>query len=105
MVPSIAKASKKSNGKIFPLGIFRMLRALKGKNDTLEMFFIAVKPEYQMKGIPVIIMDYMINTCVKNGVKICESGPELELNEDVQAMWKYFDVRKHKRRRCYKKNI
>lgn len=105
LVPSIAKALKKSNGRLFPFGLFRMLKALRGKNDTLEMFFIAVKPEYQMKGIPVIIMDYMINACVKNGVKICESGPELELNEDVQAMWKYFDVRKHKRRRCYKKDI
>lgn len=105
LVPSIAKALKKSNGRLLPFGLFRMLKALRGKNDTLEMFFIAVKPEYQMKGIPVIIMDYMINACVKNGVKICESGPELELNEDVQAMWKYFDVRKHKRRRCYKKDI
>ena len=47
LVPSIAKALKKSNGKLFPFGIFRLLRALKGKNDTLEMFFIAVKPELQ----------------------------------------------------------
>ena len=31
LVPSIAEALKKSNGKLLPFGIFRMLRALKGK--------------------------------------------------------------------------
>ena len=50
LVPSIAKALKKSNGRMFPFGVFRLLKALKGNsNDTLEMFFIAVKPEYQKK--------------------------------------------------------
>lgn len=105
LVPSIAKALKKSNGRAFPFGIFRMLKALKGKNDTLEMFFIAVKPEHQKKGLPAIIMDQMLKMCIDNGVKICETGPELEVNNDVQSLWKGFDVRQHKRRRCFKKDI
>ena len=105
LVPSIAKALKKSNGRMFPFGIFRMLSALKGKNDTLEMFFIAVKAEHQSKGTPAILMNHLIKVCIENGVKICETGPELETNEAVQAMWKGFDVRNHKRRRCFKKEI
>lgn len=105
LVPSIAKALKKSNGRAFPFGIFRMLKALKGKNDTLEMFFIAVKPEYQKKGIPAIIMSTMLKMCIEGGVKYCETGPELEINEDVQGLWKGFDARQHKRRRCWKKEI
>ena len=89
-----------------PFGIFRMLKALKGKgNDTLEMFFIAVKPEYQSKGVPAIIMDHVLKVLIENGIKYCETGPELELNADVQGMWKGFDARKHKRRRCYSKSI
>lgn len=105
LVPSIAKVLKKSNGRFFPLGAIRMIKALRGKNDTLEMFFIAVKPEHQMKGLPAIIMNHMINVCMNNGVKICETGPELETNDSVQSMWKGFDVRQHKRRRCFKKEI
>ncbi|MBE5754610.1 MAG: GNAT family N-acetyltransferase [Clostridiales bacterium] len=105
LVPSIAKALKKSNGKILPFGIFRLLKALRGKNDRLEMFFIAVKPEYQNKGVPAIIVDHMIRTLIENGVKYCESGPELELNKEVQSIWKHFDVENHKRRRCFKKEI
>lgn len=105
LVPSIAKALKKSNGKMLPFGLFRLLKALRGKNDTLEMFFIAVKPEYQSKGVPAIIMDHIVKMLIENGVKYCETGPELELNAEVQSMWKYFDVRNHKRRRCFVKKI
>ena len=105
LVPSIAKALKKSNGKLFPFGIFRLLKALKCKNDTLEMFFIAVEPEHQKKGLPAIIMHQMLKMCIENGVKLCETGPELEINEDVQSLWKGFDARHHKRRRCFKKEI
>ena len=105
LVPSIAKALKKSNGHMFPFGIFRMLKALQGKNDTLEMFFVAVAPEDQSKGIPAILINEMYKQCVKNGVKILETGPELETNANVQGMWKTFDTRRHKRRRCFIKSI
>ena len=105
LVPSIAKALKKSNGKLFPFGAFRLLKALRGKNDTLEMFLVAVQPEYQKMGLPGIIMNYMLKVLIENGVKYCETGPELELNGDVQSMWKTFDTRNHKRRRCFIKEI
>ncbi len=105
LVPSIAKALKKCDGKLLPFGIFRLLKALNGKNDTLEMFFIAVKEEYQMKGIPAIIINHILQVCIDNGIKYCETGPELENNEAVQSMWKSFDVRHHKRRRCFIKEI
>jgi GNAT superfamily N-acetyltransferase len=105
LVPSIAKAVKKSKGKLFPLGIFRMLKALYGKNDTLEMFLIGVEPEYQKIGIPAIMMNEMIKVCAKNNVKICETGPELETNLNVQGLWKSFECRQHKRRRCFIKEI
>ena len=106
MIPTIAKALKKTNGRLLPFGIFRLLKALKGKNDTLEMDFVAVDPEHQRRGMPAIMMDAMLKMCVDNGVKICETGPELEHNTAVQGMWKYFkDVRQHRRRRCWKKEI
>lgn len=105
LIPSIAKALKKSNGKLFPFGIFRMLRALKGGNDVLEMFLVGVDPEYQKLGIPAIMMNSLLKKCIKNKVKYCETGPELETNSDVQGMWKGFETRQHKRRRCFIKEI
>ena len=105
LVPSIAKASKKSNGKLFPFGIFRLLKALHGKNDTLEMYFVGVKSEFQKLGVTGILINHILKMCIKNGIKYCETGPELELNEKVQSLWKSFDTRNHKRRRCWKKEI
>lgn len=105
LVPSIAKALKKSNGKLFPLGIFRMLKALNFQNDIMEMYFIGVKPELQKMGIPAIIMSHMMKVLIENKVKICETGPELETNDSVQSMWKTFETRQHKRRRCWIKEI
>ena len=105
MVPSIARALKRSDGKLFPFGIFRMLKALKGKNDTLEMFFVAVKPEYQSIGVPAIMMHELLKVCINNKVKICETGPQLETNVQVHSMWKTFEKREHRRRRCYIREI
>lgn len=105
LVPSIAKALKKSNGRMLPFGLFRLLKALNGKNDTLEMFFVAVLPEHQSKGIPAFMMNHLLKVCMENGVKVCETGPELELNESVQSLWKGMNVRQHRRRRCWTKEI
>ena len=105
LLPSTVMARKKSSGKLLPLGIFRLLKALKGKNDTLEMYIIAVDPELQARGIPVLIINPLLERLIKNGVRICETGPMLETNTAVHSLWSYFDKRQHRRRRCYLKSI
>ena len=105
MVPSLAKAFKKSNGKMFPFGIVHMLKALKCHNDVLEMYFVAVDPKHQMLGVPAILIDTLVRKCIENKVAYCETGPMLETNGAVHGMWKYFDKEQHKRRRCYTKSI
>ncbi len=105
LVPSIAKALKKSNGKLLPFGIFRLLKALNGKNDTLEMFFVAVQPEYQSLGLPAILINTLTQKIIENGVRYCETGPMLETNTAVHSMWRHFDKRQHRRRRCYIRDI
>lgn len=105
MIPSLAKAFKKSNGKMLPFGIVSMLKALKGYNDTLEMCFVAVDPKHQLYGVPAILIDTLVRKCIKNNVKYCETGPMLETNKAVHGMWRYFEKEQHKRRRCYVKSI
>lgn len=105
MVPSIAKALKKSNGKLFPFGIIRMLKALKGKNDTLEMFFVAVDPNHQLCGVPALLIHALHEKLIKNKIRYCDTGPMLETNGAVHSMWRPFEKRQHKRRRCFIKSI
>lgn len=105
LVPSIARALKKSNGKMLPFGIFRLLKSLNGKNDTLEMFFVAVDPSYQSQGLPAILIHTLSKKIIENGVQYCETGPMLETNTAVHSLWRRFDKRQHRRRRCYIKTI
>ena len=41
----------------------------------------------------------------KFGIKKVETNPELETNIQVQAIWKDYSPRQHKRRRCFIKNL
>lgn len=100
LAPSIAKASKKANGKMFPFGWYHLLKALK-KNDTLEMYLIAVKPEYQGYGLNSILMYDVTKCAIKNGVKYAETGPELEDNYKVISQWDNYNAELVRRRRCF----
>lgn len=102
--PSMADALKKSNGRLFPFGWAGILKALK-KNDTLDLFLIAVKPELQGSGISAIIISHFLKAANKNGIKYAETGPQLETNSKILGQWKMFDKEQHKRRRCFIKSI
>ncbi|MBE6957453.1 MAG: GNAT family N-acetyltransferase [Ruminococcaceae bacterium] len=102
--PSMAKALKRSRGRLFPFGWVGILNALK-KNDTLDLLLIAVDPELQGKGLNAVVMDHLLQGAAKLGVKKVETGPTLETNIKVQSQWKFFEHTQHKRRRCYIKNI
>jgi hypothetical protein len=66
---------------------------------------VAVKQEYQNKGVNSLLFTDLIPTYQALGFKDAESNPEMETNNKVQAQWEYFDTTQHKRRRAYKKNI
>ena len=102
--PSVAEAMRKAGGKLFPTGWMHVLSALR-KNDTLDLFLIAVRPELQGLGINVIVMEHLMRGCIKMGITGAETGPQLETNTKVRSQWKSFNIEPHKRRRCYIKNL
>ncbi len=103
-MPSLSKALQKSRGRIFPFGFIYLLNALK-KNDRADLYLVAVHPDYQGKGINAIMINEMNLVYKKLGIKKVESNPELETNRLVQAQWKYYERRQHKRRRCFIKHL
>ncbi|MDY4788123.1 MAG: GNAT family N-acetyltransferase [Bacilli bacterium] len=104
LAPNMTKAMQKSKGRLFPFGFIHLLKGLKHP-EGLDMFFVAVSPEYQGYGINGIMMIDIIENARKNGIKFAETGPELTGNEKVQAMWKNFDAKIIRTRRCYIKDI
>ncbi len=104
IIPSLSKAAQKSKGRLFPFGFIHFLKAIK-KNDTLDLYLVAVRPELQSKGVPFVMLDELTRAAKKNGIAQAIASPELETNRAVQSMWRSYDTRIHRRRRCYLKNL
>ena len=104
-IPSFSRALQKSRGKLLPFGWVHILKALKGKNDIVDLMLVAIKPEYQNKGVNALLFSDLIPAYIRNGFKWAESNLELEDNASVQLQWQYFDRRQHRRRRAYRKAL
>lgn len=103
-MPSLSKALQKARGRLFPLGFVHILRALK-HNDRLDLYLVAVRPELRNKAVNSILMTEINKAAIRHGLVKSESNPEWEENEQVQAQWKNYQARQHKRRRIYLKKL
>ena len=103
-IPSMSQALIKNRGRLFPLGWRPLLHAFK-HNDVVDLMLIAVKPEYQNKGVNSLLFSDLIPCFNEYGYKVAESNHELESNSKVLKQWEYFDYEQHKRRRAYTKEI
>ena len=103
-IPSMARALIKNRGRLFPTGWMHLLRAFK-HNDVVDLMLVAVKPEFQNKGVNSLLFTDLIPCFNQNGYKVAESNRELELNSKVLKQWEYFEREQHKRRRAYTKEI
>lgn len=103
---SLSKALQKGKGRLLPFGWYYLLKSLFIKRPkVLDLLLVAVKPEYQSKGVNSLIFCDLISTYQKMGFEYGESNPELEDNKKVQAQWDSFEALQHKRRRAFKKAI
>ena len=104
-MPSLSMALRRSGGKLFPFGWYHILKAIRGGADVVDLLLVAIKPEYQGKGVNALLFSTLIPSYIANGYKFAESNVELEDNENVQKQWEYFERRQHRRRRAWKKEI
>ena len=104
IMPSFSEALQKAKGKLFPFGIFHLLKARKHAK-TMTSYLIGVDPEYQNKGVTAIIFDGYIRAFNAKGVKTMVRTPELEDNIAIHQIWKNFNQVTHKRRRTYRIDI
>jgi hypothetical protein len=104
IMPSFSEALQKAKGKLFPFGLFHLLKAR--KNPTVvTSYLIGVSEEYQNKGVTAIIFDEYLASIENTNVATMVRTPELEENTAIHQIWKNFDQVTHKRRRTYKKEI
>ena len=102
--PGIGDAVKESGGRLTPKALIKLLRTVNNPR-VIDLALVAVRPEYQHAGINAILVDGILDILERGQVESCETNLNLETNTAVQAQWKYFNARQHKRRRAYIKRI
>lgn len=104
VMPRFAKALQEMNGKLFPFGFAKLLKAKKKSKDVV-FYLIGVHPDYQNKGVHAVIFNEYYETFKKKGIIDCYRTPELEDNEAIHKIWKHFDPQVIKRRKTYRKAL
>lgn len=102
--PSIAKAVQKSQGRLTPAALVRLLSAIK-KPKVIDLGLIAVDPQYANRGIGSCISAGLMRMLREDGVEYAETNLNLENNYAILNQWKRFRQVVHKRRRSYVKKL
>ena len=105
-MPSLSEALRKCKGRLFPFGWYHLLKALKSKKiSDFDLLLIAVRPDYQDKGVTAMIFDEMTPYFQKYGIQRVETTSILETNHKSLANFSDFDHIQHKRRRAFIKEL
>ncbi len=98
VMPSFSKALQKAKGKLFPFGLFHLLKARK-HSKTVLFYLIGVHQDYQNKGVHAILFKENHKTFKQKGIVNCIRTPELADNIPIQLLWKNFKPEVY-RKRC-----
>jgi len=104
-MPSLSEAMQKAAGRLFPFGIFHILKARKGGGDTIDQILTGVMKEHQATGAAVILMAELQNVMLQHGNKYIETTGIIESNHSAISNWKNYEHIQHKRRRCFIKDL
>ncbi len=99
-LPSLSEAMQKAGGKIFPLGWYHIMQALK-KPRVADLLLTAIHPEWQAKGVSAILITELQKVMYEYGVTHAETTGIIETNEKAISHWKNYDHIQHKRKRCF----
>jgi len=102
--PSISKAVQKSQGKLTPAALVRLLKSIKNPN-IIDLGLIAVEPEYLNHGVPAVVSAEILRMLKEDGIEYADTNLNLETNASIQNMWKRFTEVKYKRYRAYVKRL
>ena len=104
-ISSFSNALRRSNGRLFPFGWRHFIKPLRGKENVVDLLLVAVKPEYQNKGVNSLIFCDLIPIYIKTDTNLLKAilnwnamimyrnnGITLNIGNtgvDVHTEWKY----------------
>ena len=102
-VPSLNKAFRKANGKMFPFGWYHILKALK-KNDTVDLYLNGVLPQWISRGIHALYHYQLHQNYLDKGYKYAITTQQSESSNSYRV-WERYGGKVISRRRCYVKDL
>ncbi|MGD0583908.1 MAG: hypothetical protein ABR974_13305 [Bacteroidales bacterium] len=103
-MPDVSEGVRKANGKIFPFGIFKIIRESR-KSKKLLMMLGGVKKEYRGHGIDVLMAVKILETSIRCKMEITDSHLVLEDNRRMKAEYERIGGKIVKRYRIYQKDL
>lgn len=101
-LPNLSNGFRKAKGSLFPLGWFHIMKDLKLQNNpVVDLYMVAILPEYKNKGLISVILSDLLPVYIKNGVKYIETNPGMETVESIILQWSCLKKTHHKTRRSY----
>jgi len=103
-LPDIGPALQKTKGRLFPFGIFRILKEMK-RTDSIVLMIGGIKKSHQGTGIDVLMGVKMLEAAARRGIRNIHSHLELEENYKVRAEMEKMGGEVIKVHRVYKKSL
>ncbi|MBN1559647.1 GNAT family N-acetyltransferase [candidate division KSB1 bacterium] len=103
-IPSLAKAMQRAHGRLLPFGFWHIYKAMR-RPRCIDFMLTAVRPEYQNKGVNAMLMYELHKVFLSKDIQYVETNWENEDNTKIQAQWRFYERRQHKRRRVFRKDF
>lgn len=103
-MPDFSKGIREARGRLFPLGIFRILRDSK-RSKKLLMMLGGVRKEYRGKGLDVLMGVKILQSGIRHKMTSLDSHLVLEDNAKMRAEYERVGLKVVKKFRIYQKDL
>jgi hypothetical protein len=103
-IPNISEGIRRAKGRLFPFGIFKIMRAAK-KTKQLDLLLGGIKQEYRGKGLDVLLGTAMMRSAKNGGFACMDSHHEMETNVKMRAEMERLGAELYKRYRVFQKKL
>jgi hypothetical protein len=100
-MPNLSEAFRKAGGRLFPLGFWHILRAMR-RPETVDFLLAGALPGLPTGQLTAIGLAHMFDTLRARGVRYVETNRELEENKTVNQLWSRFDILHTRRSRVFR---
>ena len=105
-VPDANEAIKLARGRLFPLGLLKLLWKLKvTKCSRIRTIAMGILPRYRKRGLDALLVRHLIDSAVGMGYGSSEMGWILEDNRPMLAALEQLQARKTKTYRVYDRGV